>query len=95
MIPLTKTLTFKASLYEERGSIIMHVAYNVQHNMTFTLTDPEQAYVTWEADGEVVAEIGLWFNNKSLVDYDGVSLLPKQLITWLEEMGYTMEELYD
>jgi hypothetical protein len=95
MIPLTKTLTFKGPLYEERGSIIMHVADNVQHNMTFTLTDPEQAYVTWEADGEVVAEIGLWFNNKSLVDYDGVSLLPKQLITWLEEMGYTMEELYD
>ena len=93
MIPLTKTLTFNAPLSRETIFSYELIHENIEHNLMFTITDPDEGYVTWEVDGEVVAEIGLWFNGKSVVDYDGVFELPKQLIEWLQSMGYTTEDL--
>lgn len=34
------------------------------------------------------AEIGLWFEDKELADYDGVFQLPSDLVAWLKELGY-------
>lgn len=38
------------------------------------------------------AEIGLWFDGKVLVDYDGVFELPLELVQWLRELGFTVED---
>ena len=35
---------------------------------------------------------GLWFENKSLIDYDGVYELPNEIIKALIENGYNMDE---
>jgi hypothetical protein len=45
-----------------------------------------------EGSGEHYAEIGLWFEGKTLVDSDGVFELPSQLVTWLRELGFTVED---
>ena len=95
MIPLTKTLTFNAPLGRETIYSNELIHEDIEHTLVFTLTDPEEAYIQWEVDGEIVAEIGLWFNGKVLVDYDGVFELPEQLITWLNEMGYNTEEIWE
>lgn len=34
---------------------------------------------------------GLWFEENTLTDYDGVFSLPKELINYLEGQGYDME----
>ncbi len=36
---------------------------------------------------------GLWFENKSLTDYDGVYDLPKEIVDFLIEKGYNCEYL--
>lgn len=38
------------------------------------------------------AEIGLWFDEKELVDYDGVFSLPHEVVVLLEELGYVVGE---
>lgn len=44
--------------------------------------------------GELYAEIGLWFNGKELVDYDGVFSLPREVVTMLKDAGYVVSEEY-
>ena len=34
-------------------------------------------------------------DDKQLADDDGVFELPEQLITWLNEMGYSTEEIWE
>jgi hypothetical protein len=38
--------------------------------------------------GEHYAEIGLWFDGKELVDYDGVFSLPREVAVMLTDAGY-------
>jgi hypothetical protein len=94
MTPLTKNRTFYAPLNIDDGHTNINVHKTTKHEMMFTLTDPEEAHIEWVVnDGEFVEHIGLWFRDKSLVDYDGVFELPEQVITWLNEMGYNTEEI--
>jgi hypothetical protein len=41
------------------------------------------------------AEVGLTFEGKKLVDYDGVADLPDCLGRWLKELGYDLSEVED
>lgn len=52
----------------------------------FELYDIASGGNDWYAEG------GLWFDNKTLVDYDGVFELPEQIVNKLDEMGYNVEE---
>lgn len=42
---------------------------------------------------------GLWFslvdNKMELADFDGMSLLPKEIVTRLREAGYVLDETFD
>jgi len=58
----------------------------------------EQAndYVYFEHDKEGDNDAGgMWFNNKELVDYDGVFELPKEVIEYMEKEGYNMNYAKD
>jgi len=58
----------------------------------------EQAndYVYFEHDKEGDNDAGgMWFNNKELVDYDGVFELPKEVIEYMEKEGYNMDYAKD
>lgn len=42
--------------------------------------------------GDHYAEIGLWFEEKELVDYDGIFFLPRELSDMLKDAGYVLPE---
>lgn len=48
--------------------------------------------VTFENGEDDVEHIGLGFEGKKLVDYDGIISFPPQIIPWMEGMGYDMSE---
>lgn len=54
--------------------------------------DPENSYGYFEHNhvGDMCAG-GLWFNNKTLVDYDGVFELPKEVTDALYEAQYNVD----
>jgi hypothetical protein len=53
----------------------------------FEFYDEETGGDEWYAEG------GLWFDNKTVTDYDGVFSLPSFVISKLEELGYDCEEI--
>jgi len=54
--------------------------------------EPTNEYAYFEHDevGDDIAG-GMWFNNKELVDYDGVFELPSEIIVLMESQGYNMD----
>lgn len=58
------------------------IGINSEHYGWFELYDTKTGGERWYAEG------GLWFDNKTLTDYDGVFSLPIEIIEKLEEMGY-------
>lgn len=42
--------------------------------------------------GELHAEIGLWFNGRELVDYDGAFSLPREVAAMIKDAGYVVSE---
>lgn len=44
-------------------------------------------------DGDDSVGIGLWFDGKTVTDYDGVFEIPKQAVEMLEENGYNCDEI--
>jgi hypothetical protein len=42
------------------------------------------------SDGEFVEQIGLWFEDKDLIDYDGIFELPSQAIKLIEQAGFNV-----
>jgi len=49
--------------------------------------DEDENGQDWHAEG------GLWFEGKTVVDYDGVFALPNGVIELLKENGYNTEEV--
>jgi len=53
----------------------------------FEIADVESGGEEWHAEG------GMWFDNKTLTDYDGVFELPTVVTDKLKEWGYCTEEI--
>jgi len=59
--------------------------------LTVSLQPPEDPNGYGSAEvygGDYHAEIGLWFENNKLVDYDGVFELPGEVATMLKELHF-------
>jgi len=55
----------------------------------YTTRNPDKLFIEWDIPAlDVTEEIGLWFDDTGLIDYDGVMSLPKQAIELLRESGY-------
>ena len=60
----------------------------------FVKNNKNQGYIEWvfekvgNPNSQDVVEIGLYFENKELVDYDGVFELPEPAILLLESLGF-------
>lgn len=61
------------------------VGINSEDYGWFELYDTKTQGDRWYAEG------GLWFDNKTLTDYDGVFSLPIEIIEKLEQMGYNAD----
>jgi hypothetical protein len=87
------TKKFTAPLGVDDGYRNTPIADTASH--TFTLIGDigsDQLTAEWEVL-DFYEVIGLWFQGKTLVDYDGVFELPVQLLDWLTELGYNVEEM--
>ena len=63
----------------------------------FTLydtTNPQKIYFEHNRLGENCAG-GMWFENKTLIDYDGVFDLPKEVLEHMLSQGYDMSYVTD
>lgn len=54
--------------------------------------DGSWEYQSDEDDEETYFEGGLWFEEKEVVDYDGIYELPKEVKLAIRDMGYEIEE---
>lgn len=57
----------------------------------------DTGYGSWEYqededDEETYSEGGLWFDGKTIEDYDGCYELPEEVQIALKELGYTLDE---
>jgi len=53
----------------------------------------ESELIRFLYDGGGSVGIGLWFEGKTVTDYDGVFQIPKQAVEMLEEIGYNCDEI--
>lgn len=65
----------------------------------FINEDKQSGFIEWIVDfpdgsGEDVG-IGVWFEDKTLTDYDGVFSLPVQAIELLRKAGYIVPEEFE
>lgn len=56
---------------------------------------PDYTGVEVTKNGNWVAEIGCWFENRKLVDYDGVFCLPMSVIRALRAAGWSVPREYE
>jgi len=93
-----KTYQFKAIefLSLENSFGIIKQDNNVELTVTLGINSDTygwfEIYDTESGGDEWYAEGGLWFNNKELVDYDGVYCLPISVIKMLQQLGYQCED---
>lgn len=55
----------------------------------FKSDTPNHYVIEWDIDTlDTTEHIGLWFDGKELIDYDGVFSLPAEAIEFLEKQGF-------
>ena len=68
-----------------------------ENEMTLYLSESgEKGFIEWyyfNENEDGCEEIGLWFDNGYVVDYDGVFSLPEQAVELLKERGYDCSEV--
>ena len=88
------TLEFEAELVREYSAVpAVESLGRRRQRMTLHLQDESHDLIEWEAgkDGEGAA-ICLIFEDRRVVDYDGVFELPMQAVKLLEAAGYDTAE---
>jgi hypothetical protein len=73
----------------EKNDVELNVTVGIKDDSYgwFELYDIESGGEEWYAEG------GLWFDNKTLTDYDGVFALPKCVEDKLIELGYDLSKI--
>jgi len=70
-----------------------------KHESTMTLYSEEPktyAMIEWDIPSlDEVEQIGLWFEGKTLTEYDGVMSLPREAIQFLRKQGYTVPREFE
>lgn len=54
-----------------------------------------EMYDTKTGGERFYAEGGLWFDGKTLIDYDGVFCISEHVLTKLKELGYDVSDMED
>ena len=92
-----KTITYKTNVRTETSfsaspweNVEMELSVNVNTDDSygwFELYDVEHGGERYYAEG------GLWFDCKTLTDYDGIFELPEKIIEILKEWGFDLTEI--
>jgi hypothetical protein len=68
----------------EKGSTMEYTGDGVSGNIEWIIDE-----------GFWIAQIGVWFEDGSLIDYDGVFELPDQAIILLRSLGFIVEKEFE
>lgn len=84
-------LTGKNELVRETSNSVTRLG---EHEFTMELFKDDKgvpSMIEWDVpDLEETEHIGLWFEGKSLIDYDGVFELPLEAIKLIRKAGYSV-----
>jgi len=83
------TIEFESPMNVDNGYINIPQGVKKSTMELFTNENGTPTMIEWIVnDGEFIEHIGLWFDGKTLVDYDGVFELPKEAIKLIRKAGY-------
>ena len=83
---------FQAPVNIDNGYTNERVAREVTHHMEL-FVNGDEGTIEWIIEAlDTVTHIGVWFTDKTLVDYDGVYEIPTQALDFLEHLGYNVED---
>jgi hypothetical protein len=93
-------LSFKSNINIDNGTTNVSQGDLESSMELFADDDGLPCSIEWvveDEDGEVafVEHIGLWFEKKSLTDYDGVFELPKEAIKLIRKSGYSVPRHFE
>lgn len=89
--PYKGKLEFTSSVNMEMSAGAIQLSGNAKSIMEIEIQENGRGWVEWDIPSLNEYEmIGLIFEGKELIDYDGVMSFPKQLALHLENEGYNM-----
>jgi hypothetical protein len=76
---------------KEEENVLLHVTIGINSDTYgwFEIYDVESGGSEWYSEG------GIWIDNKTITDYDGIFALPKFITDKLSELGYNVENVTD
>lgn len=84
-------LTFNSQLVLETTSAVQELGAHESTMELFTSEHGTPEMIEWDCpELEMTEHIGLWFDNKTLTDYDGVFELPMEAIKLIRKAGFTV-----
>ncbi|WP_298845627.1 hypothetical protein [uncultured Clostridium sp.] len=88
-------ITFTSVINSETSYGQTELSSSSESVITVGIRSNGEGWFEWNVDDlEITEEGGLSFEDKELVDYDGVFELPKQLCDFLSKHGYNMDYAY-
>lgn len=87
-------LTFKSDINLDNGVTNAHQGYFTSTMELFRDDDNVPFLIEWDAKVDFVS-IGLNFEGKNLIDYDGVFELPSQAIHMIRKSGYQVDKSFE
>jgi len=68
-----------------------NLAENTRSAIDITIREDGSGFAEWDIPVlELTEEIGLTFQGNELTDYDGIFVLPPELVKFLTQQGYDM-----
>jgi len=86
-------VTREVDLYEENSFGITREKNAVKTKFTVCIKADDYGWFEIDGGNDWYAEGGLWFEGKTLTDYDGVFNLSDVIIGLLEEKGFNCDEV--
>ena len=87
------SVTREVDLYEENSFGITREQDAVKTKFTVCIKADSTGWFEIDGGQDWYAEGGLWFEGKTLTDYDGVFQLGAEIIELLEEKGFNCDEI--
>lgn len=87
------SVTRKVDLYEENSFGVTREQNAVKTKFTVCIKADGNGWFEIDGGQDWYAEGGLWFDGKTLTDYDGVFNLAAEIIELLEEKGFDCDEV--
>ena len=86
-------MTRNVDLYEENSFGVTREQDAVKTKFTVYIKADGNGWFEIDGGNEWYAEGGLWFEGKTLTDYDGVFNLAAEIVELLERNGYNCNEI--